>query len=513
MIPRLTLPLCLVSLTVVAGAAGAEKPHSLPSTTLIEGLGSPAWKKRDQATRVLALRMLILIGSVQPHSKRVKDSPGGRLQQALEKARDGENPERSTRARLVLEKWPQRINDGALKDLAHYPKALILVLGRCKQVTDKGLANVAKARPDLQSLSLAFNKNMTNAGLLPLGKLAGLKSLTINFCEKLNQALFSTGAWGSLETLELGAMTVDNGGLDGICGLNNLTELDLGSTVPYVRLNPNKFRSRSELWGGIDDAGLRKLRALKKLRRLSISSLVESNGSGLDVVQHLPELRYVHFYGWKPRVWIRLDMSSLKLAPKLAELHLTGGTAERCGKLAWIGELKQLRVLALGDRGLGKELKRLKGLTNLTRLNIGGLDNDALEAVRTLTKLTSLNCTRAAFDGKGVARLGKLEKLYMADNKNWSDQALATVARQHPALKKLMLVRCAGVTDAGVAELVRLKKLRTLWITDCAGVTSRSVASLVQLKQLRHLWLLKTSVEAEGFLRLKKALPDCRVQQ
>ena len=62
------------------------------------------------------------------------------------------------------------------------------------------------------------------------------------------------------------------------------------------------------------------------------------------------------------------------------------------------------------------------------------------------------------------------------------------------------------ITDAGLAHLASLSKLRELWIGQTA-VTDAGLEHLSGLKNLETLDVSGTKVTLEGFQRLKQALP------
>ena len=156
-------------------------------------------------------------------------------------------------------------------------------------------------------------------------------------------------------------------------------------------------------------------------------------------------------------------LSARSAFPKLRELTIRGSTLS--GTLSMLQGLPSLRELSFVD-------------TEATRAN--------LDFVFTLKSLRSIAFT----DVTGVG-----DRMFL-------------LARSMPNLRVLGLRR-AAITDAGLAQLGSLSQLRSL---DLHGtrITNAGVASLSQLHDLRVLNLSGTFVSDEGLAHLK-ALPHLRV--
>jgi hypothetical protein len=104
---------------------------------------------------------------------------------------------------------------------------------------------------------------------------------------------------------------------------------------------------------------------------------------------------------------------------------------------------------------------------------------------------------RAFGDSRGLKQLN-LERTAI------SDQTLAMIA-SFAELEELDLSQTA-VTDAGLAHLAALSKLKSLWLTG-TPIGDAGLARLAGLKQLETLDVNGTKATAEGYDRLKAALP------
>ena len=66
------------------------------------------------------------------------------------------------------------------------------------------------------------------------------------------------------------------------------------------------------------------------------------------------------------------------------------------------------------------------------------------------------------------------------------------------------------MTDKTVRALAKLPKLEKLWLHDLP-ITDASVEVLSRMKGLRELHLYATQITPQGALRLKTALPGCKL--
>ena len=84
---------------------------------------------------------------------------------------------------------------------------------------------------------------------------------------------------------------------------------------------------------------------------------------------------------------------------------------------------------------------------------------------------------------------------------------------QDGAVEQLVLptrIGCSPVTDKTVRALAKLPKLEKLWLHDLP-ITDASVEVLSGMKGLGELHLYATRVTPQGALRLKAALPGCKL--
>ena len=68
-----------------------------------------------------------------------------------------------------------------------------------------------------------------------------------------------------------------------------------------------------------------------------------------------------------------------------------------------------------------------------------------------------------------------------------------------------------NITDEGLKELTKLKKLTELILFGCKQITDAGLKELARLTHLDVLWVSETRVTKAGVVKLQKALPKCKI--
>jgi hypothetical protein len=124
-------------------------------------------------------------------------------------------------------------------------------------------------------------------------------------------------------------------------------------------------------------------------------------------------------------------------------------------------------LLSLHNKAVTDEtLKELSGLSSVELLHLGGtsITSEGLAALKAFPKLRVVTIHDDGFNDESLRRLGDL-----------------------PALEKLIISSVPGLTDAGLEHLAKLQNLK--W-----------------------LWFHRTQTTEAGVEKLRKSLPNCRIQ-
>jgi hypothetical protein len=175
--------------------------------------------------------------------------------------------------------------------------------------------------------------------------------------------------------------------------------------------------------------------------------------------------------------------------PELCIRLWLDGSGVTDDNLKEIGGLTQLQWLALYRNELSDAgLKYLTGLKELRRLALSG------------THVTD----------KGMEELTKLKHLQMLAIS--STQLTDTGLRELAAMRKLKLLDIGntGVTDAGMKTLAGFEEMQTLYLVSLP-LTDACISELAKLSKLQYVALQGTNVTEHGKDRLRKALPEARI--
>src|SRR5207249_4058176 len=109
---------------------------------------------------------------------------------------------------------------------------------------------------------------------------------------------------------------------------------------------------------------------------------------------------------------------------------------------------------------------------------------------------------------KDLAALKNLNQLYLNCPK-FTDEGLKVVA-VFKNLTMFQLFNGAGVTEAGIKELVALPKLTNLDLS-YSGLNDAGLKELAALKRLTALTVRGTAVSDAGLKEFQKAVPKCQI--
>ncbi len=215
-----------------------------------------------------------------------------------------------------------------------------------------------------------------------------------------------------------------------------------------------------------------------------------------------------------------LDDDALNELPRftsLRELHLNFSDVTDSG-MARIGDCRTLESLWLNCQQVTDEgLARLSPLENLQELVLVGMPritSAGLGVVQSMPGLRRLLLVRCAGVDDGVAvhlRGLKLEAADFEQTSRVGDQTALALASM-PTLREINLNFCDGVSDEGIEAIAALPALEILLLHGLSRITDRSLNALARAQSLNalDLPLRDTGITEQGIAKLKSALPDCK---
>jgi hypothetical protein len=405
----------------------------------------------------------------------------------------------------------RQMTDRLLADLVRVERLCALLLAGCGEVTDEGIGHLA-SMPALEHLDLSATA-VTDTGLDVLRQLPCLRTLVVASDRITDAGLAKLAHCDALEELEVRVPQGGGAALRALRGKRHLRRLELalsdediptlhelpafttwqggeaGFNVFGAERAPNHLRLR----GRLTDRGLQQLRGLDGLFSLDIDDRrLQFSTTGLEPLASLPQLRAL-------RVDARDDgMPSIAAIPFLQYLGIQDTVAGDDGFAAlsrsrsieyiWGGDCHNL-----GSRGFQalSSMPALRGLSVSCR-NVGDDAIALLPSFPTLRELMPMGIPDAGY--RHIGRCAELERLilmYCRDTTDAATEQITGLSRltyyfasytlitdRTPellsgmdSLERITFDTCHGLTNAGVATLARLPRLRELRVSG-AGVTA-----------------------------------------
>jgi hypothetical protein len=376
----------------------------------------------------------------------------------------------------------KELTDDGLRHLAGLPRlAHLNVSGTA--ITDRAL-DVLRELPALESISLAMTR-VTDEGMALLANCHGLARIDLSWTRTGDGAIRALSGKRKVRELRSGNNVTD-------AGLALLHELPVFESwqggEPEMELlrnsaEPNHLRLR----GSFTDRGMRELRGLDGLFGLDIDDeQLAITAAALEPLLSLPNLG-----------WLAVDakddwMPYIAELPRLRFLVVQDTTAGDDGFVA-LGRSRSLEYLwgrhchNLRNRGFAA-LGRMPALRSLavSCLNVDDVTLAALPEFPALRELMPMDVPDAGY--RHIARCEQLESLILMYCRDATDAATEHIARRRnlsyyfnsyttitdrtpellstmDSLERITFDVCHGLTNAGVAHLARLPRLRELRVS------------------------------------------------
>ena len=301
------------------------------------------------------------------------------------------------------------LSDDSLGVLAQIGGLERVELGRCRKITDAGLAHLS-ILPGLTYLGLS-GTGVSDCGLASLSEVTSLRHLNLSGTEITGEGLRHLSGNPVLETLDLfGCVGLRSEALAVLRQFSSLAELRLGRC------------------GLVADSAMAHLRPLVGLVTLSLEGL-EISDTGMLYLMDLTALS-------------RLDVAWTQIGD---------------AGVARIGNLRNLRDLSLaGTRMTDAGLSYLTHLPDLADLDLSntGVTDAGLRTVGSLRSLKGLDLEGTAIHDAGLVHLGsllELRRLYLGDTAI-TDVGLALLSRV-TNVEAVDVAMCSGVSRQGIDEL------------------------------------------------------------
>jgi hypothetical protein len=404
-----------------------------------------------------------------------------------------------------------RMTDAALARVSRIEGLQRLDMGGSTQLTDGGLRSLANC-PQLRDLNLSgWDMQITDAGLEVLRHLRELRALALVMSPRLSDAGVSHAAGcDRLEDVNLMRTATGDGTLAALANKPNLRRLKAGSAVtPKGLALLHRYPAFTTWSGETPTYSLMEFEAGSTYLMLhpaafangGLESLVGLDGIfALNLYSMGPRPPAITAAGMKPLVelanlgWLGADpsddaMTHVAAMPRLRMLMCQDTRATDAGFAAlsrsrtieYIWGRKCEHLTSAGFKALGA-MASLRGLS----VSCAKVDDAALSTLPSFPALRELMPMDVKDDGfRHVGACAKLEGLWCMYCQDTGD-----VATEHIAHLSSLATYYAGgtrITDRSLEILGRVPSLEDVSFWDCTGITDAGVAALSALPRLRRL--------------------------
>lgn len=407
-----------------------------------------------------------------------------------------------------------QMTDGVLADVSRVETVTALNLSGSSAVTDDGVRHLARLT-SLRHLDLS-GTNVTDTGLQVLRHLPRLETISLAWTRTTDAGVRALAHCEALTHVNLAGTGAGDDALRALAGKRHLRHLAIALTdagVPLLHelprfktwhggeavltlLGRRSVPTQLSLRGPLTDRGLAHLRGLNGLFSLDIDDhCLGITAAGLDALVSLPHLGALAVDAkddWMPYV---AAMPHLRFFSAQDTVASDDGFAalSRSPSIAYIWGRRCHNLRAPGFRALAR-MPALRGLS-VSCLNVDDTGVSALPSFPALRELMPMDIPDGGY--RHIGRCDRLESLVLMYCRNTTDAATqhltglrrlehyfnsyTTITDRTPellstmdSLERVTFDACHGLTDAGVARLARLPRLREL------RVSGRGITSAVQ---------------------------------
>jgi Leucine-rich repeat (LRR) protein len=395
-----------------------------------------------------------------------------------------------------------QMTDAVLADVSRVETVTALDLRGSKALTDEGLRHLARL-PALKHLDVSGTA-ITDRALEVLRHLPALEVLSLAGTHVTDEGAAQVAHCDRLRTVNLSWTETGDAALAALAGKSHLRELSTGTNVTDAGIALLNEIPIFKTWhGGEVKMALLSNRALPNL----LSLRGRFTARGMEAMRGLDGLFGLDIAGRNSEA----ALEPLASLPNLGWLSVADATDEsiRC-----IARMPRLRFLAAqdttaGDEGFGA-LSRSQTIEYIWGRRCHNLQRRGFLALATMPALRGLSVSCLNVDDTGVAALPRFPALKELMPIDIPDAGYRHIG-QCTELESLILMYCRNTTDAATEHVTGLRRLsyyfnsyttitdRTLELLSgmgslqritldaCHGLTNAGVARLAHLPRLREL--------------------------
>jgi hypothetical protein len=397
-----------------------------------------------------------------------------------------------------------QMTDAVLADLSTVDAITGLNLGGSKALTDEGVRHLARLSA-LKFLDLSGTA-ITNRGLAVLRELPMLENLSLAGTRITDEAVAHLANCHELRQLDLSGTRTGDGALEALAGKQKLAVLASGNDVTdegipslhelpvfktwhggEIKLALLGYRSAPNhlsLRGRFTDRGMQQMRGLDGLFGLDVDDArLSITKAALEPLVSLANLG-----------WLAVDAKDdwMPIIAKMPRLRFLGAQDTVAGDDGFMALSKSRSIEYIWGRRCHNLQRRgftaladmpaLRGLS-VSCLNVDDVGVSALPAFPSLKELMPMDVPDAGY--RHIGRCEQLESLILMYCRNTTD----TATEQITGLRKLSYYfnSYTGITDRTPELLSEMDSLERITFDTCHRLTNAGVARLARLPRLREL--------------------------
>jgi hypothetical protein len=377
------------------------------------------------------------------------------------------------------------LTDDQLLQLEHMPQLERLEIGNWHSViTDRGL-QVLRYLKNLRVFEMVWAQTVTDQGLSNLVNCDLLENVNLHGTNSGDGVVKALTGKNNLKYFTAG-MQVTDAGIEYLQQYPVFKEWQ-GGEIKYSMMGYQAKPNHLMLGGTYTDAGLQKLKGLDGLFGITFLGDRSTIGAtGIDSLKALPRLGFLSVDGG---LCTDAVMAAIGSIPNLRMLLAQGAVATDEG-FAALAQSQSIEYIwgkdcpNLGSPGFGAlgTMPALRGLAVSCKL----VDDEALSALPqfpALKELMPMDVTDAGF--RHIGRCEQLEGLQCMYCRETTD-----VATEHIAGLQHLKEYYAGqtlITDKSLGMLGRMDSLEVARFWNISGITPKGVAELVRLPKLKEV--------------------------
>jgi hypothetical protein len=378
-----------------------------------------------------------------------------------------------------------RLTDEGLKHLAHMPQLQVLEVGGWKTpITDRGL-EALRHLTDLKRFQSCWTQGITDAGVANLAFCDRLESVDLLGTQTGDGAIYALTGKRKLRRFKTGRLVTD-------AGFPLLHQFPVfktwqGGDISYSLMSADAEPNHLLVDGPFTNNGLASIAGLDGLFALTFFWHVSAlTADGLKPLADLPNLG---FLGCQDELCNDEAMRHIAAIPRLRMLMGQGAVASDDG-FAALSRSQTIEYIwgrecpNLGGRGF-TALAAMPALRGLA-VSCKNVDDAALSALPRFPALRGLMPMDVSDDGfRHVGRCGRLEDLWCMYCRDTGDAATDHIGGL--SMLKTYYAGATRITDRSLEILGRMRSLESIEFYECAGITNAGVALLTCLPRLREI--------------------------